>query len=295
MRSLSRTLSGVSLTAALLAVVASTSLLAQTAGGPAPATQATPAAGTPIDFDVVSVKANTSEKGQMRIMTQPGMFIANNVTLKMFIEQAYGIREDLISGGPGWVGSASFDFEGKIAPADSDALKAMNSDQAKVARQQMMQHALADRFKLKVHTETKTLPVYELVLAKGGSKLKETDPTGNYANGIKGPDGVARGGMMQMQNGKLTGQGINIASLINVLSRNLEHTVIDKTGLTGKYDLTLTWKPESGPGGQDAGASDSNAPDLFTAVQEQLGLKLVSTKGPVETLVVDSAEKPAEN
>jgi len=294
MPGLSRTLSRVGLTAAQLVVLATSSLLAQTAAGPSPTPAAT--SSTPvIDFDVVSVKPNTSENGQIRMMNQPGMFVANNVTLKMLIQQAYGIREDLISGGPSWVGSASFDFEGKIAPADSDALKAMNSDQAKAARQQMMQHALVDRFKLKVHTETKTLPVYELVLAKGGSKLKDTDPTGNYANGIKGPDGVAHGGMMQMQNGKITGQGVPISNLTNILSRNLERTVINKTGLTGKYDFTLTWKPDDGSNGQDAGASDTNAPDLFTAVTEQLGLKLVSTKGPVDTLVIDNAEKPAEN
>ena len=293
MPGLSRTLSGVTLTASLLVMLAASSLLAQTTG-PFSTPAATPSAPV-IDFDVVSVKPNTSENGQIRMMNQPGMFVANNVTLKMLIQQAYGIREDLISSGSGWVGSASFDFEGKIAPADSDALKAMNSDQAKLARQLMMQHALVDRFKLKVHTETKTLPVYELVLAKGGSKLKETDPTGNYANGIKGPDGVARGGTMHMQNGKLTGQGVPIANLTNILSRNLERTVIDKTGLTGKYDFTLTWKPDNSPGNQDAGASDSNAPDLFTAVTEQLGLKLVSTKGPVDTLVIDNAEKPAEN
>jgi uncharacterized protein (TIGR03435 family) len=282
------------LAAVVLAVLPAPNILAQTTSGPSPTPAAIPPASA-IEFDVVSVKPNTSENGRMRIMNQPGMFIAENVSLKALMQQAYGIREDLISGGPGWVGTSSFDFEGKISPADSDALKAMNSDQVKVVRQQMMQRALADRFKLKVRTETKTLPVYELVLAKGGPKLKETNPGGNYPNGIKGPDGIARGGVMQMQNGKLTGQGVPIANLTGNLSRNLERTVIDKTGLTGKYDFTLTWKPDNGPGSQDTGASDSNAPDLFTAVTEQLGLKLVSTKGPVETLVIDNAEKPAEN
>jgi uncharacterized protein (TIGR03435 family) len=231
----------------------------------------------------------------IRIMNQPGMLVANGVTLKMLIQQAYGIREDLISGGPGWVGSSAWDLEGKISPDVADALKAMNKDDLKAANQQMMKHALADRFKLKVHTETKTLQVYDLVLAKDGSKLKEANPSGSYANGFKGPDGVARGGMMQMQPGKLTGQGVPISTLTNVLSRNLEHTVIDKTGLSAKYDFTLTWKPDNSPASQENGSSDSNAPDLFTAVQEQLGLKLVSTKGPVETLVIESAEKPAEN
>ena len=101
---------------------------------------------------------------------------------------------------------------------------------------------------------------------------------------------------MRMQPGKLEGQGIAISGLINTLARNLERTVIDKTGLTAKYDFTLTWTPDTGPAGQATGASsDSNAPDLFTAIQEQLGLKLVASRGPVDTLVIDSVEKPTEN
>jgi len=288
---LSRLLSRAALAATVLAMPAASSLPAQTASAPPAAL----AAASAMEFDVVSVKSNTSESGMMRIGNRPGVFSASGVTLKTLMSQAYNIREDLISGGPGWVGASAWDLEGKIAPADADALKAMTNDQRAAAQRQMLQRALLDRFKLKTHVETKTLPVYELVLAKGGSKLKETDPSGNYPNAIRGPDGVARGGSMRMQPGKLEGQGIAISGLINTLARNLERTVIDKTGLTAKYDFTLTWKPDNVPGGQDTGASDSNAPDLFTAIQEQLGLKLVATRGPVDTLVIDSVEKPTEN
>jgi uncharacterized protein (TIGR03435 family) len=125
--------------------------------------------------------------------------------------------------------------------------------------------------------------------------VKEADPNDTYPNGMKGPDGVGKVGAMRMGPGTLTGQGIAISNLTDILSRNVERTVIDKTGLTGKYDLTLTWKSEDDHGGQENGATDANAPDLFTALQEQLGLKLVSTKGPVDTLVIDHAEKPTEN
>jgi uncharacterized protein (TIGR03435 family) len=248
-----------------------------------------------MEFDVVSVKPNTSESGMMRVMNKPGMFSASGVTLKTILQQAYNIREDLISGGPGWIGASAFDIEGKISPADADKLKAMTNEQRNLAMRQMLQHALTDRFKLQTHIETKTLPVYELVLAKGGSKLKEADPNDTYANGIKGPDGIGKPGSMRMQPGKLEGQGIAISGLINTLARNIERTVIDKTGLTSKYDFILAWKPDEGPAGQDNGASDANAPDLFTALEEQLGLKLVSDKGPVVTLVIDHAEKPTEN
>jgi uncharacterized protein (TIGR03435 family) len=292
---LSRPLSGVTLTAALLAVLASPSLLAQVTGGPAPTAPPAAATPAPMEFDVVSVKPNTSESGMMRVMTRPGIFSATGVTLKTLIQQAYNIREDLISSGPGWVGSSAWDIEGKISPADADALKAMTNEQRNAAQRQMMQHALVDRFKLQTHIETKTLPVYELVLAKGGSRLKEADPNSTYANGIKGPDGVGKAGMMRFGRDRLDAQGVPINSLVSFLSQRLERTVIDKTGLTGKYDVTLTFIPEDDTPGKDNGASDSNTPDLFTAVQEQLGLKLVSSKGPVDTLVIDNAEKPAEN
>jgi uncharacterized protein (TIGR03435 family) len=169
----------------------------------------------------------------------------------------------------------------------------------------MLRPALADRFKLKVHTETKQLPVYKIVLAKGGSKLKEATAGDTYANGIKGPDGVGRPGMMRFGPGQLTAQAVPMTSLTNMLSQQLHRTVLDKTGLTGKYDLELNWTPDQGadpmfkgpegsPQRGDA-APDSSGPSIFTALQEQLGLKLQSAKGPVETLVIDHVEMPSEN
>ena len=252
-------------------------------------------------FDVVSVKPNKSDTGMMRVMNKPDGYTATNVTLKMLIQMAYGIREDLISGGPSWVESAHFDFDGKVAGADVDALKKLTPEQ----RRMILRPALEDRFKLKVHTETKQLPVFELGLAKGGSKLKGASPDATYPNGIKGPDGVAHGGMLRMGNGELQGQGVEIKGLVNMLSQQLHQTVIDKTGLTGKYDFELTWTPDDGAGpmfhGTDGGpqkadpAPDASGPTIFTAVQEQLGLKLQSAKGPVETLVIDHVEMPSEN
>jgi uncharacterized protein (TIGR03435 family) len=164
---------------------------------------------------------------------------------------------------------------------------------------------LADRFKLKIHTETKQLPVYELVAPKGGSKLKEATAGDTYANGIKGLDGVGRGGLMRVGRGQLTAQAVPITSLANMLSQQLQRTVLDKTGLTGKYDLELNWTPDQGSDPMFKGAEgspqrgdaapDSSGPSIFTALQEQLGLKLQSAKGPVETLVIDHVEMPSEN
>ena len=252
-------------------------------------------------FDVVSIKPDKSDSGMVRIMTKPDGYSATNVSLKMIIQGAYGIREDLISGVPGWGDSERYDIDAKVAGPDVEVLKKLSPEQ----RRLMLQSILQDRFKLKAHTETKQLPVFELFVAKGGPKLKEATPGDTYTNGIKGPDGVARGGMMRVGRGQATGQALPMTSVVNMLSQQLHRTVIDKTGLTGKYDLELTWTPEEGegmghppPAGDAQRAdpsSDSSGPSIFTAVQEQLGLKLQSAKGPVETLVIDNVEKPSEN
>ncbi|MCU1248977.1 MAG: hypothetical protein JWQ49_2006 [Edaphobacter sp.] len=252
-------------------------------------------------FDVVSVKPNKSDNNMVRIMAKPDGYAASNVSLKMLIQAAYGIREDLVSGAPSWADSARFDIDAKVAGSDVDALKKLSPEQ----RRLILQPLLADRFKLKIHTETKQLPLYELVVAKGGSKLKEATAGDTYANGIKGPDGVGRGGLMRVGHGQLTAQAVPMTSLSNMLSQQLHRTVIDKTGLTGKYDLDLTWTPDQGsdpmfrgpegsPQRGDA-APDSSGPSIFTALQEQLGLRLQSAKGPVETLVIDHVEMPSEN
>jgi uncharacterized protein (TIGR03435 family) len=251
-------------------------------------------------FDVVSIKPDKTGGGMIRVMNRPDGYSATNISLKMLIQAAYGIREDLISGTPGWAESTRYDIDAKVDGADVEALKKLSPEQ----RRLILQPLLADRFKLKVHTETKQLPVFELVVAKGGPKLKEATAGDTYANGIKGPDGVGRGGMVRMGRGQLTAQGVPMTSVVNMLSQQLHRTVIDKTGLAGKYDLELNWTPDEGegmgpppPGGQPHGDAppEGSGPSIFTAIQEQLGLKLQSGKGPVDTLVIDHVEMPTEN
>ena len=290
------------LVAGSLAVAAS-SVLGQTSAAPGGAAPPDVTADVKVPaFDVVSVKPNKSDSGMVRIMAKPDGYAASNVSLRMLIQAAYGIREDLVSGAPGWADSARFDIDAKVAGSDVDALKKLSPEQ----RRLVLQPLLADRFKLKIHTETKQLPVYELVVAKGGSKLKEANPGDTYANGIKGPDGVGRGGMMRFGPGQLTAQAVPMTSLANMLSQQLHRTVLDKTVLTGKYDIELNWTPDQGsepmfkgaegsPQRADAAAPDSSGPSIFTALQEQLGLRLQSAKGPVETIVIDHVEMPSEN
>jgi uncharacterized protein (TIGR03435 family) len=288
---------------AALTSVAAVSALGQGSAAvqeaPAPASAASDTKA--LEFDVVSVKQNKSGTRMMRTMFKPDGYSATNVSAKLLIQMAYGIRQDLISGGPDWTESAGYDFDAKVAGSDVDAYKKFTMEQ----RRSMLQAALADRFKLKIHNETKQLPVFELVVAKGGSKLKEAKPSDTYANGIKGIDGVGHAGMMRIGPGQMTGQAITMKSLVGMLATNLEKTVIDKTGLTGNYDLELTWAPDQDSGSMFKGgdgapqraepAPDSTGPSIFTALQEQLGLKLQSTKGPVETLVIDHIEIPSEN
>jgi uncharacterized protein (TIGR03435 family) len=159
----------------------------------------------------------------------------------------------------------------------------------------MLQAILADRFKLKVHRESKELSLYALVIAKGGFKLKDADPNNTYPNGIKGPDGGTRSGMMMMRSDSITGRGITIAALASQLSWQVHRIVKDKTELKGRYDVSLQLTPDDiADAGKDV-AGESAKPSLFTALQEQLGLRLEPTKGPVDTVVIDHVEMPSEN
>jgi uncharacterized protein (TIGR03435 family) len=138
---------------------------------------------------------------------------------------------------------------------------------------------LADRFQLRIHRETKEMPVYVLTVAKSGSKLQTLAPTGK-------PEGNLSARRNSEGKSEVTGDKLPVASLARFLSGQLGRNIIDQTNLTGKYDFTLTYAPEMG---------DITGPSIFTALQEQLGLKLESGKGPVDVVVVDSAEKPSAN
>jgi bla regulator protein BlaR1 len=254
-------------------------------------------------FEVASIKPDKSGTGMTTLRTTPVGFSASNISLKALIQQAYGVEENQILGAPSWLGSERYDIEAKVASSDTDALHDLNPDQRRI----MLQPLLADRFQLKVHTELKDLPVLALVVAKGGPRLHEAKPGDTYPNGLKGFDGPGGPGMMLMRPGQLTAQGVDLWFVAKQLSQQLGRTVQDKTGLTGKYDFTLQWKPDRDPspmpgappaGEQGPGATlstDSSEASIFTAVQEQLGLKLESRKAPVEVLVIDHVEAPSEN
>jgi uncharacterized protein (TIGR03435 family) len=240
---------------------------------------------------VISVKPNKSSIGVHGLITTEFTadgFRGVNVPVHTLLLQAYGLHEGESFGEPAWANSDVFDIEAKVAEPDVAAFTQLDNDQ----RQAMLRQILAERFKLTIHRESRELPVYTLSVAKGGPKLKESaiDPAV--------PASARRGGGVQMSMGMIAAHECTIPFFLSMLSRQLGRSIIDRTGLTSNYDFTLRWSPDNGatasPNASDSSQSDS-LPSVFTAVQEQLGLKLESTKAPAQVLVVDHIEKPTEN
>ncbi|MGA8026264.1 MAG: M56 and DUF3738 domain-containing protein [Bryobacteraceae bacterium] len=264
-------------------------------------------------FEVASVKPNHGAERFMGIRRTPGgRFTATNITPKFLIEFAYNVKDPQISGGPSWITSERYDVEAKMDETSADEMQKMSQDLQDERLRLMMQSLLTDRFKLTLRRETKELPIYTLVVAKNGPKLHESEITqGDSADASPPSKGqLPRGPMARMGRGELTMNDASMAMLADSLSRQAGRNVLDETGLKGKYDITLHWTPDEsqaqgfgGPGGPGDGGPppgaapppDASGPTLFTALQEQLGLKLEPHKGPVEILVIDHIERSSEN
>ena len=230
------------------------------------------AAQTPVEFEVATIKpAPPQPEGRtstrMSSDTDTGKLNYTNVNLKEAIGKAYKVQQYQITG-PDWIETERFDIVAKFTPHSA-------GDQVAL----MLQALLAERFKLTLHRETKELPMYVLVVAKNGPKFKTTESeTGISSNSNRTHWHVVAKGSLRR--------------FAEFLSDEAGRPVVDRTGLSGSYELTLDWTPDDSPTTNDSAAG----PSLFTALQEQLGLKLDSTKGPVEMLVIDRAERtPTEN
>ena len=274
------------LSPASLGLLVSLAVTAALAQPPAPAATST-AAAKPLTFDVISIKPNkTGDPGASMGMNADG-FTARNVDLHNLLLQAFRLQEDdELIGEPKWASADRWDIDARVPPEEIDFLAKMNYQQ----RMGMFQEILAQRFALKVHHETRELPAYVLVLAKGGAKLQPSkiNPDDPMIAGLPGNINSSRGRV-----GKITATQATMSGLAEELSDASGRQVVDHTGLTGRYDFKLTWTPEEDA---TAGTSpDPNAPSLFTAVEEQLGLRLEATKAPVEVLVIDHIERPTEN
>lgn len=240
-------------------------------------------------FEVASVKTSTEQTMSIRLL--PGGRLVATAPLKLLIMNAYGLQYSRVIGGRDWINDDRFEIQAK-AGADASRAQMMA----------MLQNLLEDRFGMKVHRENRETPIYELVVDKGGSKLAPTKvsecppsdtvtPSAQNTAGVSVPCGQMR--ILPSPEGvRMEGDRVPMAELVRVLAVGVtDRPVLDRTEVSGLFDIRLHFIEER-PGAQ---ASDLSGPTMFIAVQEQLGLKLVSSKGPVEFLIVDHVEHPTPN
>jgi uncharacterized protein (TIGR03435 family) len=263
-------------------------------------------------FEVATVKRNTSSPGNSLMRRLPGgRLTATNMPVRPMITFAYELAQYQLVGGPSWLTTDAFDIvakmEGDPAPV---APGTGTTDPMRLA----LRSLLADRFKLKAHRETREMDIFALVMAKPGGapgpslKPSTADCAAQAAAARRGgpppgPPGPPAAGSpfcgIFGGPGRLRFGGLPASQLAQAFSGQAGRMVVDRTGLTGSWDFELTYAAEGrggpGGGGPDVPAPDPNAPSFFTAIQEQLGLKLESTKGPVDVLVIDAIEKPVDD
>jgi bla regulator protein blaR1 len=286
----------------------------------------TPAPSKP-SFEVASVKPSVNAGNFIGIGRAPGgRFTANNVPLRFLIQNAYRVRDFQVIGGPSWIALERWDIEAKAEEGSIPAPTGPPDPNVADPMSIRLQSLLEDRFQLKLHRETRELPIYTLTIAKDGLKMKSVEAPprpvpGQAPPGPPPPPPPPGGGLpvnfmptpgsVMMSPGRLLGSAMTMTQLVNSIGGLLGRSVVDKTELKGYFDVRLQFAPDSASGGfgpvgpvpgggppiagPPAGASDPTGPSIFTAVQEQLGLRLESTRGPVEVLIIDSVQKPTEN
>jgi uncharacterized protein (TIGR03435 family) len=223
-------------------------------------------------YEAASIKPNNSGSGGSSSNGSKGQIVFTNVSLKRLIERAYDVKPFQVTCSD-WVENVHFDIAAKYPPDTKNEDRAL-----------MLRALLEERFKLAVHHDSKELPGFALVVAKGGFKLKPVEPGGA---GVSDHGGRVR---------TLTVKHASIASIADVLARILGETVIDKTGIDGVYDFEFKWTADDMDGSTSSPSNGDPAPSLFTAVQETLGLRLQAQKVPVDIIVVDHVERaPIEN
>jgi uncharacterized protein (TIGR03435 family) len=239
-------------------------------------------ASPPKAFALSTVKPSVAQG--WRLQPTPNGYSAMGVTLLQLVQEAYGMYEaGRVSGGPKWVDADKFDVEAKVDAEDEAAYREKTLTEKHV----FLKKLLVERFGLVVREEVKDWPVYMMVVAKYGPKMKLA-----VADDLpEGHDKGITGRVTRSQRGLLEGRGFSMEGLAQSLSHNPDvgRIVVDRTGLTGRYNLALNWMPVSAGNGDDAG------PSIFTAVQGQLGLKLEPGRSPVAVVVIERAEKPSAN
>jgi uncharacterized protein (TIGR03435 family) len=251
-------------------------------------------------FEVASVKPNRGD-GPTESGTQPGGRVTMiNVPVRMLIRSAYQVQDEQIVDAPNWINTEHFDV---VAKAAAEIPRPTPDNPGPLPS--LMRSLLVERFKLAVHRETREFPAYALRLARRDGKLgpqlhRSTADCAAIAAARGGSAGPPPSGTdrprcgIRAAGGEMIAGGLPLSQLASLLSSMVQRVVIDKTGLTGIFDFELKWTPDRTPPGTPASTApgDPDAPSIFTALQEQLGLKLESAKNPVEVLVVDHVERP---
>lgn len=231
-------------------------------------------------FDVASIRPAEPDAPPSHISNplNRSTFNAINVSLQDLMEVAYATPETRILGGADWTRFSRYDVQAKSGPELDQALQSLPLEQARLIKQQMVVRLLASRFALVVHSQQTTMPVYLLVPAKNGPKLQ---PSNSARADLRSGRGI-----ISIQGGS---DALDILAF--ELSWRLGRPILDRSGLTGPHHIELTWSPDDNPSPPSAAAG----PSIFTAVEEQLGLKLQPAKAPVPILSIDRAEKPSPN
>jgi uncharacterized protein (TIGR03435 family) len=276
-------------------VLSESGLPAQAAGNAAGQNPASPdkadagAAGPAFEVATIKPVDADAQKGRYIVMQGENRFVAKNFTVKLLIAAAYNLNSKEISGGPDWTDSDHYDIQA-LTPGAARP----NRDE----QMAMLRTLLAERFKLSFHREKKDFSIYVLEAAKGGPKMGSGDGPGLRPSTAAPTDPPAVISTVYPDKMQLPARNATMADFVAMLQRALlDRPVVDKTGLTGRYDFDLEWAPDETQFGGEVpvAPTDAQAPPFFTALEQQLGLRLEATHGPAEALVVDHVERPGAN
>jgi uncharacterized protein (TIGR03435 family) len=235
-------------------------------------------------FEVASIKRTPDDPPGNRFSPTPGRFYAEHVSVRFLIWYAHDIEDFRIVGGPSWIDSEKYDLDARATGATLQQV-----------RGPLLRQLLQDRFRLVVHRETREIPVFVLTAARGGPKMQTADgkclakpPGAPLAPGQRQVDIC---GFLGFGGNNLRGTAIAMTDLAGALSMHLQRLVVDETGVIGTFNVAMKWTPDEAV----APPADGASPSFFTALQEQLGLRLEAARRPGEVLMIDRVERPTEN
>jgi len=291
MLSLLAVISGASQNPGAQSPVSATSAVSQSGTEQSSAAKSTALSANPV-FDVASIHPNNSDhtaRTHIYSYADHGHFVAINATVMQLLQYAYILPESRILDAPAWTKFAKYDIEGKSDPGFAEKLAALPYSEAKAQLLKMVQTLLTDRFHLAAHLESRELPVYDLVVSKGGAKFASVKDEGTTI------DSGTHSGSTTIT---IKSSSHATADLAEMLARFTGRVVLDKTGLEGNYTISLKFAADDArsglPNTETVSAPDAG-PSVFTALKEQLGLELKSSKAAVDVLVIDHIDLPTEN